>query len=206
MKKFIFLLSIFLLCFTLSTACSSENTASEEKETNDAESDDNKIEKNDVENTQIAFNFSLEEFVQTYNKVAQDFENDEEMKAPILKRINIEDSGEFKLAEVKDGTAYTRELINETDDSGGIFILKAWYDNDRNLNGFNLSTSGSDNMASDMALFYTFAVFQTLGIDIGHLNDLLESEQDMLDVDGGNYSVHLAKIPETAIIIKIESK
>ncbi|MPQ25403.1 hypothetical protein [Bacillus paralicheniformis] len=34
-----------------------------------------------------------------------------------------------------------------------------------------------------------------------NIKDILESDQNMLDVDGGNYSVHLAKIPETTIII-----
>lgn len=191
MKNFIFLLSIFLLSFTLS-ACSRENTSSEEKETKN------------VESSQIAFNFSLEEFAQAYNEKAEEIENDEEMNSPILNRIIFDDIGDFEYDENKN--IYTRELISESDDSGGSFTLNAWYDNDQNFNGLNLSTFGSDNMASDMGLFNTLVVFHILGIDIGHLNDLLKSDQDMLDIEDGDYSVHLAKLPDTAVIIKIEPK
>ncbi|NWN81253.1 MULTISPECIES: hypothetical protein [Bacillus] len=208
MKKSVFLLSIFLLCFTLS-ACSSENTTSEEKETKNAESEDNSIEANDVqsvEDTQKTFNFSLKKFAQAYNKAAQDFESDEEMESPNLNRIIIDDIGDFKLAEVKDGTIYTRELINETDESGGTFNLEAWYDDNQNFNCLHLTTFGSDNMASEKGIFNTYAVFQALGIDIKHLSDLLESDQESLDVIDGDYSVHLAKIPGMSLIINIEPK
>ncbi|MCY9225688.1 hypothetical protein MOF11_11565 [Bacillus haynesii] len=201
MKNFIFLLSIFLLSFTLS-ACSSENTSSEEKETKNAESEDNSIQTNN--SSQKAFNFSLEEFAQAYNEKAEEIENDEEMNSPILNRIIFDDIGDFEYDENKN--IYTRELISESDDSGGSFTLNAWYDSDQNFNGLNLSTFGSDNMASDTGLFNTLVVFQILGIDIGHLNDLLKSDQDMLDIEDGDYSVHLAKLPDTAVIIKIEPK
>ncbi|MCY9280853.1 hypothetical protein [Bacillus haynesii] len=201
MKNFIFLLSIFLLSFTLS-ACSSENTSSEEKETKNAESEDNNIQTNN--SSQKAFNFSLEEFAQAYNEKAEEIENDEEMNSPILNRIIFDDIGDFEYDENKN--IYTRELISESDDSGGSFTLNAWYDSDQNFNGLNLSTFGSDNMASDTGLFNTLVVFQILGIDIGHLNDLLKSDQDMLDIEDGDYSVHLAKLPDTAVIIKIEPK
>ncbi len=66
--------------------------------------------------------------------------------------------------------------------------------------------SGTDNIESEIGLFNIFAVFHALGIDIGHLNDLLESDQDMLNVDDGDYSVHLARIPDTAVLVKIEPK
>ncbi|MEK5503260.1 MULTISPECIES: hypothetical protein [Bacillus] len=204
MKKFVFLLTIFLLCFSLS-ACSSEHTTSEEKETKNAESEDNSIEANDVqsvEDTQKTFNFSLKKFAQAYNKTAQDFENDEGMEAPNV----IDDIGDFKLAEAKDGTIYTRELINETDDSGGTFKLEAWYDDKQNFNCLHLIASGSDNMASEKGIFNTYAVFQALGIDIKHLSDLLESDEESLDVIDGDYSVHLAKIPGMSLIINIEPK
>ncbi|MCY9204345.1 hypothetical protein [Bacillus atrophaeus] len=159
-----------------------------------------------VENTRKEFNFSLEEFAEAYNKVAEDFENDEDMESPILNRINIDDIGDFKLAEVKDGTVYTREIKKETDDSGGAFTLEAWYDNDKNFYGLHLSTFGSDNMASQIGLDNTFAVLQTLGIDIKHLNDLLKSEQNTLEVTDGDYFVTLAKIPQMSLIINIEPK
>lgn len=203
MKNFIFLLSIFLLFFTLS-ACSSENVSSEEKETKNAESEDSNIQTNNVESSQKAFNFSLEEFAQAYNEKAEEIENDEEMNSPILNRIIFDDIGDFEYDENKN--IYTRVLISESDDSGGSFTLNAWYDNEQNFNGLNLSTFGSDNMAPDMSLFNTLVVFQILGIDIGHLNDLLKSDQDMLDIEDGDYSVHLAKLPDTAVIIKIEPK
>ncbi|MED4337671.1 hypothetical protein P9235_13990 [Bacillus licheniformis] len=205
MKKFVFLLTIFLLCFSLS-ACSSEHTTSEEKETKNAESEDNSIEANDVESRQKAFNFSLEEFAQAYNEKAEEIENDEEMNSPILNRIIFDDIGDFKLAEVKDGTIYTRELINETDESGGTFNLEAWYDDNQNFNCLHLTTFGSDNMASEKGIFNTYAVFQAFGIDIKHLSDLLESDQESLDVIDGDYSVHLAKIPGMSLIINIEPK
>ncbi|WP_270568363.1 hypothetical protein [Bacillus sonorensis] len=205
MKNFIFLLSIFLLFFTLS-ACSSENVSSEEKETKNAESEDSNIQTNNVESSQKAFNFSLEEFAQAYNEKAEEIENDEEMESPDLNRIIIDDIGDFKLAEVKDGTVYTRELINETDDSGGTFNLEAWYDDNQNFNCLHLTTFGSDNMASEKGTFNTYAVFQALGIDIKHLSDLLESDEESLDVIDGDYSVHLAKIPGMSLIINIEPK
>ncbi|WP_146910695.1 hypothetical protein, partial [Bacillus licheniformis] len=147
---------------------------------------------------------SLEEFAQAYNEKAEEIENDEEMNSPILNRIIFDDIGDFEYDENKN--IYTRVLISESDDSGGSFTLNAWYDNEQNFNGLNLSTFGSDNMASDMSLFNTLVVFQILGIDIGHLNDLLKSDQDMLDIEDGDYSVHLAKLPDTAVIIKIEPK
>lgn len=203
MKKFVSLLSIFLLCFGIS-ACSSKNTASEDKEINNTEIEDNNTKTDEVKNTQKEFNFSLEEFVQTFNEAVQDIENDGEMESPSLNHINGDNIGDFKHDENKD--IYTRELKSESDDSGGVFTLTAWYDNDQNFNGLNLMASGSDNIASEIGLFNTFAVFHALGIDIGHLNDLLESDQDMLDVDEEDYFIHLAKIPDTAVVVKIEPK
>ncbi|MFC9658490.1 hypothetical protein ACFVIX_22820 [Bacillus subtilis] len=203
MKKFVFLFTILLLCFAIS-ACSSENTDSEEKEINNAESEDNNIETDEINSTKKEFNFSLEEFVQTFNDAVQDIENDKKIESPSLNHINIDNIGDFKHDENKD--IYTRELKTESDDFGGVFTLTAWFDNDQNFNGLNLMTSGSDNIESEIGLFNTFAVFHALGIDIGHLNDLLESDQDMLDVDEGDYFVHLAKIPDTAVVVKIEPK
>ncbi|MCP6682614.1 hypothetical protein [Bacillus nakamurai] len=205
MKKFVFLLSIFLLCFGIS-ACSSENTASEEKEKNNAESEDNKSETDEVKNTQKEFNFSLEEFVQTFNESARDFESDDDIDSTGLSRINKDNIGDFKLAEVKDGKVYTRELKKETDDSGGTFTLEAWYDDNQKFYRLHLFTSGPDNMASQIGLVNTLAVFHTLGIDIKHVNDLLKSEQNTLEVYDGDYHVTLAKIPQMSLIINIEPK
>ncbi|MGO0714840.1 hypothetical protein P5408_019355 [Bacillus subtilis] len=179
-----------------------------------------------VEDNQKEFNFSLEEFVQTFNDAVQDIENDEKIESPSLNHINRDNIGDFKHDEKIESPSlnhinrdnigdfkhdenkdiYTRELKTESDDSGGVFTLTAWFDNDQNFNGLNLMTSGSDNIESEIGLFNTFAVFHALGIDIGHLNDLLESDQDMLDVDEGDYFVHLAKIPDTAVVVKIEPK
>ncbi|MEC1648931.1 hypothetical protein [Bacillus halotolerans] len=203
MKKFVSLFAILLICFSIS-ACSSENTDSEEKEINNTESEDNNIETDEINSTKKQFNFSLEEFVQTFNDAVQDIENDEKIESPSLNHINTDNIGDFKYDENKD--IYTKELKTESDDSGGVFTLTAWYDNDQNFNGLNLMTSGSDNIESEIGLYNTFAVFHAIGIDIGHLNDLLESDQDMLDVDEGDYFVHLAKIPDTAVVVKIEPK
>lgn len=203
MKKFVFLFTILLLCFAIS-ACSSENTNSEEKEIKNAESEDNNSETDEINSTKKEFNFSLEEFVQTFNDAVQDIENDEKIESPSLNHINRDNIGDFKHDENKG--IYTRELKTESDGSGGVFTLTAWYDNDQNFNGLNLMASGTDNIESEIGLFNIFAVFHALGIDIGHLNDLLESDQDMLDVDDGDYSVHLARIPDTAVLVKIEPK
>ncbi|CUB37170.1 hypothetical protein AB0857_15610 [Bacillus velezensis] len=205
MKKLVFLLSIFLLCFGIS-ACSSENTFSEEKEKNNTESEDNNVETDKVENTQKEFNFSLEEFVQTFNEATRDIESDEDIESTGLSRINKDNIGDFELTEAKDGTIYTRELKTETDNSGGTFTLEAWYDENHKFYRLHLSTSGPDNMASQIGLDNTLAVFHALGIDIKHVNDLLKSEQNTLEVFDGDYLVTLAKIPQMSLIINIEPK
>lgn len=205
MKKLVFLLSIFLLCFGIS-ACSSENIISEEKEKNNTESEDNNVETDKVENTQKEFNFSLEEFVQTFNEATRDIESDEDIESTGLSRINKDNIGDFELTEAKDGTIYTRELKTETDNSGGTFTLEAWYDENHKFYRLHLSTSGPDNMASQIGLDNTLAVFHALGIDIKHVNDLLKSEQNTLEVFDGDYLVTLAKIPQMSLIINIEPK
>ncbi|MCC2532728.1 hypothetical protein V8G53_09415 [Bacillus velezensis] len=205
MKKLVFLLSIFLLCFGIS-ACSSENTISEEKEKNNTESEDNNVETDKVENTQKEFNFSLEEFVQTFNEATRDIESDGDIESTGLSRINKDNIGDFELTEAKDGTIYTRELKTETDNSGGTFTLEAWYDENHKFYRLHLSTSGSDNMASQIGLVNTLAVFHALGIDIKHVNDLLKGEQNTLEVFDGDYLVTLAKIPQMSLIINIEPK
>ncbi|WP_346997260.1 hypothetical protein HUS59_16860 [Bacillus velezensis] len=153
-----------------------------------------------VEDSQKEFNFSLDEFVQTFNETAQDIENND------LSLINKDDIGDFKLTEVKDGTVYTRGLKIDTDNSGGTFTLEAWYDNNHKFYRLHLSTSSSDNMASPIGLANIFAVFQTLGIDKGHLYDLLKSDEEILDAIDGDYSVTMAKIPSISLIINIEPK
>ncbi|MDL5022688.1 hypothetical protein [Bacillus velezensis] len=206
MKKLVFLLSIFLLCFGIS-ACSSENAISEEKEKNNTESEDNNVETDKVENTQKEFNFSLEEFVQTFNEATRDIESDGDIESTGLsRRINKDNIGDFELTEAKDGTIYTRELKTETDNSGGTFTLEAWYDENHKFYRLHLSTSGSDNMASQIGLVNTLAVFHALGIDIKHVNDLLKGEQNTLEVFDGDYLVTLAKIPQMSLIINIEPK
>ncbi|CUB45530.1 MULTISPECIES: hypothetical protein [Bacillus] len=153
-----------------------------------------------VEDSQKEFNFSLDEFVQTFNETAQDIENND------LSLINKDDIGDFKLTEVKDGTVYTRELKTDTDGSGGTFTLAAWYDNNHKFYRLQLSTSDSDNMASPIGLANIFAVFQTLGIDEDHLYDLLKSDEEILNAIDGDYSVTMAKIPSISLIINIEPK
>ncbi|MGF9786534.1 hypothetical protein ABEW96_10440 [Bacillus velezensis] len=153
-----------------------------------------------VEDSQKEFNFSLDEFVQTFNETAQDIENND------LSLINKDDIGDFKLTEIKDGTVYTRELKTDTDNSGGTFTLEAWYDNNHKFYRLHLSTSSPDNMASPIGLANIFAVFQTLGIDKGHLYDLLKSDEEILDAIDGDYSVTMAKIPSISLIINIEPK
>ncbi|MCY9205970.1 hypothetical protein [Bacillus atrophaeus] len=203
MKRLGVLFFAFLLCFVFS-ACGRNSTSTEEKETKNAEVENNNIETDEVENTRKEFNFSLEEFVQAFNEVARDIESDEDIVSTSLNRINKDNIGDFKLAEVKDGTVYTRELKKETDDAGGTFTLEAWYDDNQKFNRLHLSTSGSDNMASQIGLDNTFAVFQTLGVDIKHLNDLLKSEQNTLEVTDGDYFITLAIIPQMSLIINIE--
>ncbi|MCY8127151.1 hypothetical protein P8845_21610 [Bacillus spizizenii] len=153
-----------------------------------------------VEDSQKEFNFSLDEFVQTFNETAQDIENND------LSLISKDDIGDFKLTEVKDGTVYTRELKTDTDGTGGTFTLAAWYDNNHKFYRLQLSTSGSDNMASPIGLANIFAVFQTLGIDEDHLYDLLKNDEEILDAIDGDYSVTMAKIPTMSLIINIEPK
>lgn len=187
---------------TAATESTTDEPSIEEEPMHSEDDEDSDIQS--VEDNQKEFNFSLEEFVQTFNDAVQDIENDEKIESPSLNRINRDNIGDFKHDENKD--IYTRELKTESDDSGGVFTLTAWYDNYQNFNGLNLMASGSDNIESEIGLFNTFAVFHALGIDIGHLNDLLESDQDMLDVDDGDYSVHLARIPDTAVLVKIEPK
>ncbi|WFF74872.1 hypothetical protein P6282_12490 [Bacillus velezensis] len=159
-----------------------------------------------VEDNQKEFNFSLEEFVQTFNEATRDIESDEDVESTGLNRINKDNIGDFELTEVKDGTVYTRELKTETDNSGGTFTLEAWYDNNHKFYRLHLSTSGPDNMASQIGLVNTLAVFHALGIDIKHVNDLLKSEQNTLEIFDGDYLVSLAKIPQTSLIINIEPK
>ncbi|MED2998597.1 MULTISPECIES: hypothetical protein [Bacillus amyloliquefaciens group] len=170
---------------------------SEEEEDSDVRS---------VEDNQKEFNFSLEEFVQTFNEATRDIESDEDIESTGLSRINKDNIGDFELTEAKDGTIYTRELKTETDNSGGTFTLEAWYDEDHKFYRLHLSTSGSDNMASQIGLVNTLAVFHALGIDIKHVNDLLKSEQNTLEVFDGDYLVTLAKIPQMSLIINIEPK
>ncbi|MGG1227973.1 hypothetical protein [Bacillus halotolerans] len=168
--------------------------------------DDEDSEVQSVEDNQKEFNFSLDEFVQTFNEVARDIESNKDIDSTGLSRINKDNIGEFNLNEVSDGTVYTREIKKETDDSGGTFTLEAWYDNNQKFYRLHLSTSGSDNMASQIGLVNTLAVFHTLGIDIKHVNDLLKSEQNTLEVLDGDYLVTLAKIPTMSLIINIEPK
>lgn len=172
--------------------------ATESKPVNSEDEGDSYVQS--VEDTQKEFNFSLDEFVQTYNETVQDIENND------LSLINKDDIGDFKLTEVKGDTIYTRELKTKDDESGGIFQLEAWYDDKQNFNCLHLTTFGSDNMASPIGLANIFAVFQTLGIDIGHIYDLLKSDEEMLNVLDGDYSVSLAKIPSISLIINIEPK
>ncbi|MEH7875730.1 hypothetical protein V7685_17385 [Bacillus velezensis] len=159
-----------------------------------------------VEDNQKEFNFSPEEFVQTFNEATRDIESDEDIESSGLNRINKDNIGDFELTEAKDGTIYTRELKTETDNSGGTFTLEAWYDKNHKFYRLHLSTSGSDNMASQIGLVNTLAVFHALGIDIKHVNDLLKSEQNTLEVFDGDYLVTLAKIPQMSLIINIEPK
>ncbi|WGD66651.1 hypothetical protein P5646_14855 [Bacillus velezensis] len=172
--------------------------ATESKPVNSEDEGDSYVQS--FEDTQKEFNFSLDEFVQTYNETVQDIENND------LSLINKDDIGDFKLTEVKDGTVYTRELKTDTDGSGGTFTLAAWYDNNHKFYRLQLSTSGSDNMASPIGLANIFAVFQTLGIDEDHLYDLLKSDEEILDAIDGDYSVTMAKIPSISLIINIEPK
>ncbi|QOZ92887.1 hypothetical protein EU243_14980 [Bacillus velezensis] len=159
-----------------------------------------------VEDNQKEFNFSPEEFVQTFNEATRDIESDEDIESSGLNRINKDNIGDFELTEAKDGTIYTRELKTETDNSGGTFTLEAWYDENHKFYRLHLSTSGSDNMASQIGLVNTLTVFHALGIDIRHVNDLLKSEQNTLEVFDGDYLVTLAKIPQMSLIINIEPK
>ncbi|KXZ21817.1 hypothetical protein P4T89_03520 [Bacillus nakamurai] len=159
-----------------------------------------------VEDNQKEFNFSPEEFVQTFNEATRDIESDEDIESSGLNRINKDNIGDFELTEAKDGTIYTRELKTETDNSGGTFTLEAWYDENHKFYRLHLSTSGSDNMASQIGLVNTLTVFHALGIDIKHVNDLLKSEQNTLEVFDGDYLVTLAKIPQMSLIINIEPK
>ncbi|WFQ85535.1 hypothetical protein MJ920_09565 [Bacillus velezensis] len=159
-----------------------------------------------VEDNQKEFNFSPEEFVQTFNEATRDIESDEDIESSGLNRINKDNIGGFELTEAKDGTIYTRELKTETDNSGGTFTLEAWYDENHKFYRLHLSTSGSDNMASQIGLVNTLTVFHALGIDIKHVNDLLKSEQNTLEVFDGDYLVTLAKIPQMSLIINIEPK
>ncbi|WYF09917.1 hypothetical protein WKI53_15105 [Bacillus velezensis] len=119
-----------------------------------------------VEDNQKEFNFSPEEFVQTFNEATRDIESDEDIESSGLNRINKDNIGDFELTEAKDGTIYTRELKTETDNSGGTFTLEAWYDENHKFYRLHLSTSGSDNMASQIGLVNTLTVFHALGIDI----------------------------------------
>ncbi len=139
-----------------------------------------------VEDNQKEFNFSPEEFVQTFNEATRDIESDEDIESSGLNRINKDNIGDFELTEAKDGTIYTRELKTETDNSGGTFTLEAWYDVNHKFYRLHLSTSGSDNMASQIGLVNTLTVFHALGIDIKHVNDLLKSEQNTLEVFDGD--------------------
>ncbi|WP_395096792.1 hypothetical protein ACFW98_02670 [Bacillus amyloliquefaciens] len=84
--------------------------------------------------------------------------------------------------------------------------MEAWYDVNHKFYCLHLSTSGSDNMASQIGLVNTLTVFHALGIDIKHVNDLLKSEQNTLEVFDGDYLVTLAKIPQMSLIINIEPK
>ncbi|MCY8946220.1 hypothetical protein [Bacillus atrophaeus] len=199
-------LSLFFIMVTLNRDSHKSKTedvtaateSTEEEPMNSEDEGDSYVQS--VEDTQKEFNFSLDEFVQTFNETVQDIENND------LSPINKDDIGDFKLTEVKDGTVYTRELKTDTDGSGGTFTLAAWYDNKHKFYRLHLSTMGSDNMASPIGLANIFAVFQTLGIDNGHLYDLLKSNEETLDAIDGDYSVFMAKIPSISLIINIEPK
>ncbi|MCY9242106.1 hypothetical protein MOE55_10315 [Bacillus spizizenii] len=205
-------LSLFFIMGTLNreshksktedVTASTESTTEEPMYSEDEEDSDGQS----VEDNQKEFNFTLEEFVQTFNEVARDIESNKDIDSTGLSRINKDNIGDFNLNEVSDGTVYTREIKKETDDSGGTFTLEAWYDDNQKFCGLHLSTFGSDNMASQIGLVNTLVVFHSLGIDIKHVNDLLKSEQNTLEVLDGDYLVTLAKIPTMSLIINIEPK
>lgn len=70
----------------------------------------------------------------------------------------------------------------------------------------HISTTGSENIASEQGALYTIAVLKTLDVNIKHLNDFLDSEKDSLNVIDGDYSVQFTKIPGMSLILNIEQK
>ncbi|MEC2220075.1 hypothetical protein OB894_02135 [Bacillus subtilis] len=190
---------------TEDVTASTESTTEEPMYSEDEE-DDEDSDVQSVEDNQKEFNFSLEVFVQTFNEVARDIGSNKDIDTTGLSRIDKDNIGDFNLNETSDGTVYTREIKKETDDSGGTFTLEAWYDDNQKFYGLHISTFGSGNMASQIGLINILVVFHSLGIDIKHVNDLLKSEQNTLEVLDGDYLVTLAKIPTMSLIINIEPK
>ncbi|MCY7540849.1 hypothetical protein [Bacillus pumilus] len=190
-----------LLCITLLSGCNTENTTSKVKETKQIESgENNKV--SEVKEAKKPFDFKIDEFVKSYNKTALAFKSgEEEVNVQQIKEI-----GDFELTEIASGHIYTKELLNEIDDSDGTFSLQAWHDHDKNFYRLHISTTGSENIASEQGALHTIAVLKTLDVDIKHLNDFLDSEKDSLNVIDGDYSVQFTKIPGMSLILNIEPK
>lgn len=192
-----------LLCITLLSGCNSENTTSKTTETKKVESEENN-KASEVKEPEKPFNFKIDEFAKSYNKTALAFKNAKEEVN--IQQIKIDEIGDFKLTEIAGGQIYTKELLNEIDDSDGTFSLQAWHDHDKNFYRLHISTTGSENIASEQGALYTIAVLKTLDVNIKHLNDFLDSEKDSLNVIDGDYSVQFTKIPGMSLILNIEQK
>ncbi|PRS46377.1 hypothetical protein [Bacillus sp. MZGC1] len=194
--KRILLFFILIISITTLSACSSSTTTSKEKDSEAIEIEENN-ETNDDYNTKKNFNFTIDEFVSAYNEVALSFEN---------VKINFDEIGDYKLSDTAEGQFYKKELLNEFYDSDSTFILDASLDLDKNFYRLNIFTTGSGNISSEQGMKNTLAVLHILGIDFKHLNNLLDSEKNFLNVIDGDYYVQFTRIPDMSLILNIEPK
>ncbi|MEH7798934.1 hypothetical protein ABEW02_13895 [Bacillus safensis] len=119
-----------LLCIILLSGCNSENTTSKATEPKKVESEENN-KTSKVKEPEKPFNFKIDEFAKSYNKTALAFKNAEEEVN--IQQIKIDEIGDFEQTEIAGGQIYTKELLNEIDDSDGTFSLQAWHDHDKNF-------------------------------------------------------------------------